>query len=185
MNPLDPAVVTVGSIHGGTVHNIISDQVKMQLTLRSYSPEVRDKIIASIRNKSKHLAAQAGLPEDKVPVITILEPQIPATLNDAVLTPKLVEVLIKNLGKENVVETPPSMVGEDFSRFALQPGKKVPICMFWLGAVDPAKVREAQANGTALPSLHSPMFAPLPEPTIKTGVKALATTALFLFENRP
>ena len=185
MNPIDPAVVTVGSIHGGTVHNIISDQVKLQLTLRSYSPEVREKTIASIRNKSKHLALQAGLPEDKLPVISILEPQIPATLNDPELTRRLTEVLIRNFGKDNVVETPPSMVGEDFSRFALQPGKKVPICMFWIGAADPAKVKEARANGTALPSLHSPMFAPLPEPTIKTGIKALATSSLYLFQTRP
>jgi hippurate hydrolase len=167
------------------VHNIISDQVKLQLTLRSYSPEVREKTIASIRNKSKHLALQAGLPEDRLPVISILEPQIPATLNDPELTRKLTEVLIRNFGQDNVVETPPSMVGEDFSRFALQPGKKVPICMFWIGAADPAKVKEAKANGTALPSLHSPMFAPLPEPTIKTGIKALATSSLYLFQTRP
>jgi amidohydrolase len=180
INPIEPAVVTVGSIHGGTVHNIIPDQVKMQLTLRSYSEEVRNTTIASIRRISKNLALAAGLPEDKMPVISIRDPQTPATVNDPALTKRLVGVFRKNFGEEKVVEMPPNMVGEDFSRFGMQ-DKKVPICMFWLGAVDPAKVKEAEKAGEALPSLHSPFFAPLPEPTIKTGVKAMSAAALELF----
>ncbi|MFD3003348.1 amidohydrolase [Pontibacter toksunensis] len=180
LNPIDPAVVTVGSIHGGTVHNIIPDEVKLQLTLRSYSDEVREQIIASIRRISKNLAESAGLPENKMPVISIRDPQTPATINDPALTKRLVGVLKKSFGEENLVEMPPNMVGEDFSRFGRQ-DKKVPICMFWLGAVDPAKVRAAEQKGEALPSLHSPLFAPLPEPTIKTGVKAMSAAALELF----
>ncbi|RDV13178.1 amidohydrolase [Pontibacter diazotrophicus] len=180
INPIEPAVVTVGSIHGGTVHNIIPDEVKLQLTLRSYSDEVREQIISSIRRISKNLAESAGLPENKMPVISIRDPQTPATINDPALTNRLVSVLRKNFGEENLVEMPPNMVGEDFSRFGRQE-KEVPICMFWLGAVDPAKVREAEQKGEALPSLHSPLFAPLPEPTIKTGVKAMSAAALELF----
>lgn len=180
LNPIDPAVVTVGSIHGGTVHNIIPDEVKMQLTLRSYSEEVRNQTISSIRRISKNLALSAGLPESKIPVISIRDPQTPATINDPALTKRLVGVFRKNFGEENVVEMPPNMVGEDFSRFGMQ-DKKVPICMFWLGAVDPAKVKEAEKTGATLPSLHSPHFAPLPEPTIKTGVKAMSAAALELF----
>jgi amidohydrolase len=180
LNPIDPAVVTVGSIHGGTVHNIIPDQVKMQLTLRSYTPEVREQTIASIRRIAKNTALAAGMPEDKLPVISIRDPQTPATINDPALTRRIVGVLRKNLGEANVVETPLNMVGEDFSRFGMQP-KKVPICMIWLGAADPAKVKAAEAGGESLPSLHSPFFAPLPEPTIKTGVKAMSAAALELF----
>ena len=183
INPLEPAVITVGSIHGGTVHNIIPDDVKMQLTLRSYSPQVREQIIASIHRMSKQLALLAGLPPDKMPEITINEPQTPATLNDAALNDRLVRVFEKNFGKDNVVEMPPAMVGEDFSRFGLQE-KKVPICMFWLGTVAPALVKESKEKGTVLPSLHSSAFAPLAEPTIKTGVAAMSAAALELFGGR-
>jgi hippurate hydrolase len=182
INPLEPAVITVGSIHGGAVHNIIPDEVKLQLTLRSYSPEVRQQIIAAIHKKSEHLALQAGLSPDKLPEITINEPQTPATINDTDLTNRLVHVFTQQFGKENVVEIPPAMVGEDFSRFALQ-DKKVPICMFWLGTVDPALVKKSKERGTALPSLHSSTFAPLLEPTIKTGIAAMSAAALNLFNN--
>ncbi|HEY9048495.1 MAG TPA: amidohydrolase [Ohtaekwangia sp.] len=183
INPLEPAVITVGSIHGGSVHNIIPDDVKLQLTLRSYSPEVRQQIIAAIHKKSEHLALQAGVAADKLPEITINDPQTPATINDVELTNRLVQVFQQQFGKENVVELQPAMVGEDFSRFGLQ-DKKVPICMFWLGAVDPAKVKQAKEQGVALPSLHSSTFIPLPEPTIKTGVAAMSAAALNLFGSR-
>ena len=179
INPIEPAVVTVGSIHGGTVHNIIPDQVKMQLTLRSYSPAVREQTIAAIRRMTKDMALMAGMPEDKIPAISIRDPQTPATINDPALTARLVNVFKQNFGEEHVVETPPNMVGEDFSRFGMQ-DKKVPICMFWLGAVDPAKVQQAEEKGTALPSLHSSQYAPLPEPTIKTGIQAMSAAALEL-----
>jgi hippurate hydrolase len=179
INPLESAVLTVGSIHGGTVHNIIPDEVKLQLTLRSYSPQVREHIIASIKRKSEHLALQAGLPPDKMPEITINDPQTPATINDKALTNRLVNIFAEHLGKDNVLEMPPSMVGEDFSRFGLQP-KKVPICMFWLGTTDPALVKESKETGKILPSLHSSAFSPLPEPTIKTGITAMTAAALEL-----
>ncbi len=181
INPIEPAVVTVGSIHGGTVHNIIPDQVKMQLTLRSYSQSVRDQTIAALYRITENMAGMAGLPEEKYPEISIRDPQTPATLNDPALTARLVKVFQMNFGEENVIEMPPNMVGEDFSRFGLQ-DKKVPICMFWLGAVDPEKIKAAEANGTALPSLHSPNFAPLPEPTIKTGIQAMSAAALELLD---
>jgi hippurate hydrolase len=181
INPIDPAVVTVGSIHGGTVHNIIPDEVKLQLTLRSYSKEVRNQSIAALHRICRNIALSAGLPEDRLPVIKIREPTTPATVNDPVLTQRLVTLFKNNFGSENVVEMPPYMVGEDFSRYGMQE-KKVPIFMFWLGAIDPDKVKQAEQSGEQLPSLHSPYFAPLPEPTIKTGVKAMYTAALELFK---
>lgn len=179
INPLESAVITVGSIHGGTVHNIIPDEVKLQLTLRSYSPEVRKQIIAAIEHKSKHLALQAGMPEDRLPEITINDPKTPATINDKDLTNRLTGLFIKTLGESNVLLMPPSMVGEDFSRFGMQT-RKVPISMFWLGTVDPAVFAKAKAAGVPLPSLHSATFTPQPEPTIKTGVKAMTAAALEL-----
>jgi hippurate hydrolase len=181
ISPLESAVVTVGSIHGGTVHNIIPDDVKLQLTLRSYSPEIRKQIIDAIHRKSRFLALQAGLSEDKIPEITINDPQTPATINDKALTERLVPVFNTVLGSERVWQMPPSMVGEDFSRFALQKNK-VPICMFWLGTVDPVVFKESQENGKSLPSLHSSLFKPLPEPTIKTGITAMSAAALSLFK---
>ncbi len=184
LNPIDPAVVTVGSIHGGTIYNIIPDEVKLQLTLRSYSPEVRNQILEAIERITRSHAQLARLPEEKYPKISIRDPQTPATINDTELTNRLVTVFKETLGEDKVVETPPNMVGEDFSRFANRHSgmqdEKVPICMFWLGAVDPQKVKEAEETGTKLPSLHSPFYAPLPEPTIKTGVRAMSAAALEL-----
>jgi hippurate hydrolase len=182
INPLDPAVVTVGSIHGGTVHNIIPDEVKLQLTLRSYSEEVRNQIVASMHRISKNLALAAGLPDDKIPVIKLREPYSPPLINNTALTKKIVSVFSKNFGSDNVVEMPLYMFGEDFAFFGRQ-DIKVPILMFWLGAVDPAKVKSAKEKGEQLPSLHSPLFAPLPEPAIKTGVKAMVIAAFELFNN--
>ena len=182
INPLEPAVVTVGSIHGGTVYNIIPDEVKLQLTLRSYSEEVRNQIIASMHRISKNLALAAGLPEDKIPVIKIREPYAPPLINNTALAKRIVSVFSKNFGSDNVVEMPLYMFGEDFAFFGRQE-VKVPILMFWLGAVDPAKVRSAKEKGEQLPSLHSALFAPLPEPAIKTGVKAMVTAVFELFGN--
>lgn len=179
IDPIAPAVVTVGSIHGGTVHNIIPDQVKMQLTLRSYSEEVREQTIAAIERISRNLAKAAGLDDDKLPEFSIRDPQTPATVNDIDLTRRMVLRFKTTFGNDKVVETDPYMVGEDFSRFGLQE-HKVPIFMFWLGAVDPALVEKAKAEGKSLPSLHSPTFAPLPEPTLKTGIRAMTTAALEL-----
>ena len=179
INPIEPAVVTVGSIHGGTIYNIIPDEVKLQLTLRSYSPEVRNQIVEAIERITRSHAQLARLPEEKYPKISIRDPQTPATINNTELTNRLVSVFKETLGEDKVVETPPNMVGEDFSRFGMQ-DEKVSICMFWLGAVDPQKVKEAEETGTKLPSLHSPTYAPLPEPTIKTGIRAMSAAALEL-----
>jgi amidohydrolase len=179
INPLQSAVITVGSIHGGTVYNIIPDQVKLQLTLRSYSDDVRKQVIAAIQNKSKYLALQAGVPEDKLPVITWND-SAPATVNDKSLTMRLVEVYRKVLMSENVIEMQPSMIGEDFSRFAREK-KSIPYAMFWLGTVDPVVFDKSQADGVALPPLHSSTFQPLPKPTISTGILAMTLGALELF----
>lgn len=182
VSPLDPAVVTVGSIHGGSKHNIIPDQVHLQLTVRSYKAEVRKKILAAIRRITNGVAAAAGVPPDRAPLVEISEQEFtPSTYNDPELTRRAVTVLESALGPDNVVRTDPVMGGEDFSRYALE-DNQIPILMFWLGAVDPARVREAEQTGRQLPSLHSSEFAPLPEPAIRTGVRAMTALVLDLMQ---
>jgi amidohydrolase len=179
MNPLEPTVITVGSIHAGTKHNIIPDEAHLQLTVRTMRPEQRAKALAAITRMTNGIAAAAGVPADRAPIIEISKDNVPATINDAVLARRIGAALEASLGKENVWPAVPIMASEDFSLFALEEPHP-PITMFWLGAVDPAKWKQAQEQGTRLPSLHSSEFAPLPEPAIRTGVKAMtsAVTAL-------
>lgn len=182
--PVEPAVVTVGSIHGGTKHNIIPNEVKLQLTLRSYSDNVRQHTIAAIRRICRGEAIAAGLPDDLMPVISIKEDEFtPATYNDPALTRRVRGALVNWLGADNVTAIDPEMGGEDFSQFG-RTVEKVPICLFRVGAVDPALVAESRRTGVPLPSLHSSKFAPLPEPTIKTGVTALTAAALDLLAKK-
>jgi amidohydrolase len=181
--PTDPAVVTVGSIHGGTVHNIIPDEVIMQLTLRSYSPEVREEMISSVKRISENLAKAAGLPGSKMPTYWIREPHTPALINDAQLTEQMVRVFKNNIGEDKVVEVKAQMIGEDFSRFGMQE-RKIPISMFYLGANDPEFLKEAEEKGLEIPGLHSPYFAPVPEPTIKTGIKAMSLFAMDILKSQ-
>lgn len=177
--PVDPAVVTVGSIHGGTKHNIIPNEVKLQLTLRSYSDGVRQHTIAAIRRICRGEALAAGVPEELMPEIVIKDEFTPATYNDPALTRRVRGALANWLGADKVATIDAEMGGEDFSQFG-RTTEKVPICLFRVGAVDPALVAESQRTGVPLPSLHSSKFAPLPEPTIKTGVTALTAAALDL-----
>lgn len=182
--PLDPAVVTVGSIHGGTKSNIIPDEVKLSLTLRSYSETVRRHTIDAVKRICRGEAIAAGLAEDRMPIVEILEGEFtPASYNDPALTRRVRNVLTPWLGAERVVGIDPEMGGEDFGQFG-RTTEKVPICMFRVGAVDPVKFAESQRTGAPLPSLHSSKFAPLPEPAIKTGVTALTAAALDLLAKK-
>lgn len=182
--PVDPAVVTVGSIHGGTKSNIIPNEVKLQLTLRSYSDHVRQHTIEAIKRICRGEAIAAGLPDDLMPVVSLVGEQFtPATYNDPALTRRVRGALVAWLGADNVKTIDPEMGGEDFSEFG-RTMDKVPICLFRVGAVDPAKVAESQRTGVSLPSLHSSKFAPLPEPTLKTGITALTAAALELLAKK-
>ncbi len=172
INPLEPAVLTVGSIQGGTKGNIIPNQVTLRLTLRSYSDEVRNALIEKIRRVCKGVAISAGVPEDKYPVVTVLDEYTPSLKNDEALGKRMEAVFTKALGADRVVTTTPRMVGEDFGRLG-RTEEQVPIFLYWLGSVDPEVHAQAQANGEQLPSLHSAEFKPLPEPTIETGVQSM------------
>jgi hippurate hydrolase len=180
--PQDPAVVTVGSIHGGTRANIISDEVKMELTIRSYKEEVRQQILASIDRIAKGTAVAAGIPPALAPIVNVSDSEAtPATYNNPALTERLGAVFTKQFGKEKVVFVPPVMGAEDFGRFALE-GNQIPAMMFWLGATDPNVLAENKRSGKPVPSLHSALFAPVPEPTIRAGVKAMTAAVLELMK---
>ena len=179
-SPLDPVVVTIGSIHGGTKHNIIPDEVNLQLTIRTYKEEVRKKVLASIERITKGIASAAGIPEDRAPIVKFDSQFTAATYNDPQLTARLVKSFTGALGAENVVELPPVMMSEDFGYLSMD--QKIPAALFTLGAVDPAKVKASKETGTALPSLHSALFYPLPEPTLRTGIKAMTSAAMDLMK---
>jgi len=183
-NPLDPIVVTVGSIHGGTKHNIIPDEVKMQLTVRTYKADVREHVLAAIERIAKGCATAAGLPPDKMPAVTVERDHFaPAMYNNPELTKRLVAVWKKALGNQNVEMVDATMGGEDFSEYSLLPEHSIPAVNFHIGAVDPAKLAESKEPGAApLPTLHSSKFAPVPEPTIRTGVVAMTAAILDLMK---
>jgi amidohydrolase len=177
--PFDPAVVTVGTIHGGTKRNIISDEVKLELTIRAYKEEVRKKILSSIERMAKGMAAAAGVPPERAPIVFVDEKMAgPPTYNDPALTERVVKVFTTTFGSNNVVKIDPVMGSEDFGFFSLD--RQIPAVMFWLGATDPEKIAESKRTGAPLPFLHSPLFAPVPEPTIRTGVKLMTTAVLEL-----
>jgi amidohydrolase len=179
--PNQPAVVTVGDIHGGTKRNIIPDDVKMELTTRCYSEAVRQTIIDGVKRTAKGVAIAGGVPEDRMPIVTVLEDEsTPETINDVALAARLQKIFVAKLGAANVIERQPIMGSEDFGIFSLD--HKIPAVIFWLGAYDPAKVAESDRTGVTLPSPHSPLFAPLPEPTLRTGVTAMTDAAVALLQ---
>jgi amidohydrolase len=181
-NPLDPIVVTVGSIHGGTKHNIIPDEVKMQLTVRTYKADTRERVLAAIERIAKGIAAASGVPPDRAPIVSVSKDLFcPATYNNPELTKRLVSVWKNSLGNENVEIVDATMGGEDFSEYSL-PDYSIPAVDFHVGAVDPAKIAEYKQTRKELPSLHSSKFAPDPEPTIRTGVFAMTTAVLELMK---
>ncbi len=174
-NPLDPAVVTVGSIHGGTKYNIIPDDVHLQLTVRTYKPEVRKHLLEGIGRIAKAEAAAAGAPKE--PVVSIAE-STNATYNEPKLIDRLASALSNQLGAANVVDVDPVMGAEDFGEFGRAAG--TPSAFLWVGAVEPARFEKAQATGESLPPLHSSLFAPDRERTLRTGVTTLVVSALEL-----
>lgn len=177
--PTEPAVVTVGSIHGGTKHNIIPDEVRLQLTVRSYSDQVREHTLEAIRRIVRGQALSAGISEDRLPEVRVGADSTPATYNDPELTGRLVKVFKTWFGDANVIQKKPVMGGEDFSEFGrVEP--RIPICMFDVGAVAQEVLDQSRRTGKSLPSLHSPFWAPVPEPTIKTGITAMSAAVLEL-----
>ena len=176
-DPAEPAVVTVGSIHGGTKHNIIPNEVKLQITVRSYKPEVRQRLLAGIERIARGEAIAAGIPDNLMPVMTFEKNYTPATYNTNALTDQVAAALRAQLGEKRVTALPASMGGEDFSRLWLA-DTSMQSTFFWLGAVKQSTYDAAQGDVARLPSIHSSKFAPDPAPTLQTGVEAMTAAAL-------
>lgn len=180
-SPLDPAVVTIGSIHGGAKRNIIPDEVLLQLTIRTYKEEVRQRILASIERIAKGVAAAAGIPDDRAPIMKVIESEnAPSLYNDPQLSERLANAIGKAIGTDNVIKSAPLMASEDFGVLNLD--HQIPSFYFWLGAMAPEKIAASKKSGKPLPSLHSSLFEPLPEPTLRTGVKAMTSAVLELMK---
>lgn len=175
VKPTEPAVVTVGSIHGGTKHNIIGNDCHLQITVRSYSDDVRQHLLEAIRRKALAVAMGAGAPE---PTIRVSE-GTPALKNDQQLALRLAKLFERELGADKVVESDPSMGGEDFSRYGLA---GVPILMYRLGAVDARRLDRYQQLGQQPPSLHSSKFYPDIEETLTTGIVTMSAAVLDLLK---
>ena len=179
-NPIDPVVITVGSIHGGTQGNVIPDEVKMQLSVRTYTAEVRKRTLAAIARVAKGEAEAAGAPKE--PLVEVRSTGGTAVVhNDPAVTLRLAAALKKGLGEQWVMEMPAKMTSEDFAQYGLA---GVPSVLLHIGAVAPEKLAKANETGIPVPAPHSPEWAPDREPTIKGGIRAETTELLELFRGK-
>ncbi|MHC4065654.1 MAG: M20 metallopeptidase family protein, partial [Planctomycetota bacterium] len=177
VDPVEPAVVTVGSIHGGSKHNIIPNEVKLQLTVRSYTDQVRSQLLEGIRQIATDICRAHGCPQP--PHVAVRDEFTPAAYNDPALTFAAADSLKQVFGEENVLEQPAEMGGEDFGRYAAH--LKVPGLQIKVGSISrEAYQASQQPDGPPLPSLHSSKYAPVAEPTLRGGVRAMAMLALSL-----
>ena len=180
LNPIDDAVITVGSIRGGTKHNIIPDEVNLQLTIRTYKDEVRSLIHKRIKEICDGIAASMGLDKSRWPKIIMPEQYTPANYNDELLIDIMTNVSNSTIGEENVVSVEPQMVGEDFARYG-STKENIPTAMYWLGTVPKERMDKYIAGEYALPALHSPFYYPDIENSIRTGVKVSSESLIKLF----
>jgi len=183
LKPGTPAVVTVGSINGGVRRNIIGEEVKLGLTLRCYDEAVGDHLIASIRRICENLGRAAGLPEDRLPVVTVAIARNAVTTNDPALARRVDGVFRSWFPADRIYQSDPATYGEDFTEYG-RTTHRVPLCIFWVGTADPKLLAECQRTGQLVPSNHSPLFTPVPEPTIKTSVTAMSAAVLDLMAKK-
>jgi amidohydrolase len=175
-DPTEFGVVTIGAIHGGTAGNIIPDSVQLSGTIRSYKPEVRAKLHAGIERTAKAAAAMSGAPAPEIKILPGTNPVI----NDPDVVTAVADVLKAALG-DKFRTSPPGTASEDFSEFA---GAGVPSMMFNIGVYDQERIAAARNGGPPIPANHSPQFAPVPKPTIETGVTAMTLAVLGLFDQK-
>ena len=180
LDPQQAGVVTVGAFNAGYKHNIISDRAHLQLTVRSYEDSVREKLLTGIERIAIAQAKSAGLPDDMMPEVTVEDPYTPSTFNDPDMTARVMTAIANEIGEARVYERPASMGGEDFSQFG-RTADDIPTLIFWTGGNDPVAMKAAkEGKAPPPPGNHSPLFAPIPEPTLKTGVHAMTVGALEL-----
>jgi hippurate hydrolase len=174
-NPAEPIVITVGSIHGGTQGNIIPDEVKLELSVRTLTPQVRTRTLAAIRRIAKGEADAAGAPRE--PLVTVPTVAPLPVVNDPALISRLVGALKTSLGEQNVVEMPAKMTSEDFAQYG---AAGVPSALLHIGAVNPRTLEESRRSGIPVPAPHSPEWAPDYEPTLKGAIHAEVAALLEL-----
>ena len=180
ISPLDSAVVTVGSFHAGAKHNIIPDEARLQLTVRSYTDDVRNHLLDGIARVAKGEAIAAGLPDDKLPVVSVEKDEFtPSTFNTPDFTEDMAAFLTTRFGDKRVIKMPPVMGGEDFGRFS-RDDKDIKSLIIWVGGVPQAELDAAKKEGRTLPSLHSPFWAPDAPAVISTATEALTSMAMKL-----
>ena len=177
LDPQDAAVVTVGSIQGGAKHNIIPDEVKLLITVRSYSDATRTQMLDGIARTARGEAIAAGMPQDKMPVVTVKDERTPATFNTEPLSGRLSALFATRFSADRVTTPPASMAGEDFSRYYLA-DKSIQSVIFWVGGVGKAAWKKADGDVSKLPSLHSPFWAPEADTVIETATEAMTAAAL-------
>jgi len=178
IKPGTTAVVTVGTIQGGTKRNIISEEVRLELTLRTFDEKVTEQLIGAIRRICDGTARAAGMPEDRLPVVAVTSESTPVTVNDPALTRRLAGTFKTWFGAQ-VEEREPTTGGEDFSEFG-RTVHRVPIFIWGVGAADPAQFQMAERAGVSLPSNHSPLAMFVPDPTLKTCVISMSAAVLEL-----
>jgi hippurate hydrolase len=178
MKPIEPAVVTVGAIKGGTKHNIIPDHVTLQLSVRTITEEARDMVHRRIQEICRGVAIAAGLPDDKMPEVTFGVTFTPANFNNPDLVDQMRTSAEKALGAANVVDAEMQMVGEDFSRYG-KTADKVPTVLYWLGTVPEARLKSKDT-----PGLHSPFYFPDPQKSLEAGIQVSSQSLIDLF-NKP
>jgi hippurate hydrolase len=176
-DPQEAAVVTVGSFIAGAKHNIIPDEAKLLITVRSYSDETREALLSGIERIARGEAITAGVPEDRMPIMKTEKNYTPATFNTPQFSDHVAGVLAAHFGADRVRKTPGVMGGEDFGQY-YRADNSIQSLIFWVGGVDPAKVKLAEQGKVSLPSLHSPLWAPDPDAVIGTASKAMTVAAL-------
>ena len=179
VDPLESGVVSVGAFRAGYKHNIIPDEAHLQITVRSYTDEVRNGLLTGIKRIARGQALSAGMPESLMPVVEVEPDSLPATYNQPELAESVLSAIRAQIGAENVEPRPPIMGGEDFSLYA-RTESKIPSFFFWIGGVEPDALSAAAAGAAAPASNHSPFFAPVPDPTLRTGIEAMTASALHL-----
>jgi amidohydrolase len=178
--PLEPGVVTVGSIHGGSKHNIIPEELKLQLTVRADSQETRAKLLAGIERIALGVARTAGMPEDRLPKVVLSTEATPPTVNDEALAERLHAAFVRELGEDAIYDTPREGMGAEVFAFFVETEDKVPGGYFSVGGTPQADLDAEKAGGPAVPSHHSPFFVIDPEPSVTMGVRAMTVAVLEL-----
>lgn len=184
ISPQDPGVVTVGSFHAGLKHNIISDEAKLLLTVRSYTDETRHKLLSGIKRIAENMGRVNGLPEDMLPTVNFREEEAsPSTYNDPALSARIEKSISAAIGSDLMIKRPPIMGAEDFAHFS-RTEEKIPSVIFWLGGYNQSTIDGFKKKGEKVPGNHSPFFAPDPEKTLRVGTHAMTAAVLDIMKKK-